>query len=353
MSERDSKAEFWNSFLRAVEVEPRTARSIRGASGFEHPLVSVGVDDKRERVIIISGEGDARSATLAHGDIQANMPSLKVMMARPVVIDLGETARIFSEIIGRVSIGQKDLEWFSQNKKRNQELINAAVERYRDRIEAVTSVPFSAAALNLVAVWKDIIQQLSLIEVEASPSEQKEQGEAAQEPAPTFHLRKLIALDPAAVDRSLGVCSIPIYEFSASDVEKFQAGSDLDAVRHILKQRDIFQYFFPAPDHLALGLAEPGQRSASQILSDLVKTPEVGHPFGKFEVFGSKLELNEVVDSLQERGLLVEGEAGIEITQDGKQLRAQVRFRPREGLLARLANILSVKIDLNLKDLFK
>jgi hypothetical protein len=207
----------------------------------------------------------------------------------------------------------------------------------------------SAASLNLVAVWKDVIQQLSLIEIEPHPRALPD-GKTV---APTLHLRKLVALDPAEVDRSLGVCSLPLYEFSESDVEVLQRGIDLEAAREILRARDIFQYFFPPPDHLALGLAESRTRPASELVADLVRTPEIGHPFGQFEVVDSSLNLNEVVVSLQERGLLVDGEVGVEVTEGGKQLRAQVRFRPREGLLARLANVLSIKVDLSLKDLFK
>ena len=51
-----SKQHFWRSFLRAIETDPREAREIRGASGFVHPALAVGVDEKRGRTVIVSGE---------------------------------------------------------------------------------------------------------------------------------------------------------------------------------------------------------------------------------------------------------------------------------------------------------
>ena len=61
----DQKSEFWHNIIWAVEAKPRIATSIQGLSGFYHPVVAVGVDEKRRRVIMISGESDARSAALA------------------------------------------------------------------------------------------------------------------------------------------------------------------------------------------------------------------------------------------------------------------------------------------------
>jgi hypothetical protein len=118
--------------------------SIRGASGFSHPVVAAGVDEPRRGVVVISGESDARSAALAHGDIQAAMPSLKVMMARPVVVNLGETARILSEVLGRVSIGQQEIEWLSQlNQNQNifQDKVKEVSEQLLERVKQFTFNP--------------------------------------------------------------------------------------------------------------------------------------------------------------------------------------------------------------------
>ncbi len=350
MSSEYSKDEFWNSLLRAVEVEPRAARLIRGASGFEHPVVSVGVDENRRRVVIISGEGDARSAALAHGDIQAAMPTVNVLMARPVAINLAMAAEAVSALIGRVSIGPQEWQWVSESQAELQAKTKEFTEALSEKLGALLQ-PIQVASLNWVALWKEIVQQLALIEIE---SDQASSGEAseAESKTPTLHLRKLIALDPAAVDRSLGVCSVPLYDLTQADIEPFRLG-DVAAVRDVLRRQQILQYFFPAADHLALGLADRVPRSAGQIVDALARTPDVGHPFGAFEFVDSSLNLNEVVVALKEGGWLVEGEAGVEITSEGKSVRAQVKFKPREGLLARLSRVFSVKVDMSLKDLFK
>lgn len=83
-----SKQHFWRSFLIAVETEPREAHEIRGASGFVHPVLAIGVDEKRSRTVIVSGDFDARMASLAQADIQAADPSTRIVMARPVGINL-------------------------------------------------------------------------------------------------------------------------------------------------------------------------------------------------------------------------------------------------------------------------
>ncbi len=351
MVDDSTKSEFWKNVLRAVEADPRPALSIRGASGFSHPVVSVGVDEKRRRVVVISGESDARSAALAHGDIQAAMPSLKVMMARPAVINLGEAARVFTEILGTVSIGAKELQWFSENQDTIKEQIQPIGLKIFGGVRDFTVNPFSIATVNLIAVWKDIIQQLSLIEMETKPQENHPQESTNQSTTPTFHFNKLIALDPAETDRRLGVCSIPLYGFSPEDVNKLQTGRDIEAVRDVLRRYDILQYFFPPADQLTLGIAEQISSSPVDIVDRLIRTPEVGHPFGQLEIVGSDVKPIDMIAALKEQGFLVEGEVGMEITDKGKSVRAQVRFKPREGIFARLANIFSVKVDLNLKDL--
>jgi hypothetical protein len=57
----------------------------------------LGVDEKRNRVIAVSSEPNSRIAALMQVDVQAAMPEMKVLVARPIVVDLGMIARsIFS-----------------------------------------------------------------------------------------------------------------------------------------------------------------------------------------------------------------------------------------------------------------
>jgi hypothetical protein len=49
--------------LRAAETTPVEASEIRGASGLAHPVIAVGTDDIRRRLIVISGEADGALAS--------------------------------------------------------------------------------------------------------------------------------------------------------------------------------------------------------------------------------------------------------------------------------------------------
>jgi len=168
---------------------------------------------------------------------------------------------------------------------------------------------------------------------------------------PVVRFGSLVALDPAELDRQMGICSVPLYEFSIGEAEVFHAGSDVERAREILKARDIFQYFFPAPDHLALGLIEKNHLSPSALVEWLRRPPDIGHPFGPLELIDRNLQFNEIVDALKDRGFSVEGEVGLELTDSGQISRATVKFKPREGFLSKLSNVVSINIDLNLKDL--
>ena len=70
--------------LRAAETKPAGASEIRGASGLAHPVIAVGTDDIRRRLIVISAEADGRTAALAQGDIQMAVGSMQVLFASVV-----------------------------------------------------------------------------------------------------------------------------------------------------------------------------------------------------------------------------------------------------------------------------
>src|SRR3982751_662831 len=104
MDESAPRRRFWNSFILAAEAEPRDITAIRGSSGLSHPVLAAGVDQGRRRLVMISGEADGRSAALAQADIQAAMPDVRVVMARPAPINLGAAAKIIGEVLGSLKI---------------------------------------------------------------------------------------------------------------------------------------------------------------------------------------------------------------------------------------------------------
>jgi hypothetical protein len=86
----------WRTFGLALGAEPRRDHLVvRGASGLDHPVQSLSVDEKGGRLIIVSADPNPRVAALMQGDVQATMPGTRVLVARPVVFDLGILARRF------------------------------------------------------------------------------------------------------------------------------------------------------------------------------------------------------------------------------------------------------------------
>jgi hypothetical protein len=83
----------WDSFSRAVGAEPREHLFIKGSSGLEHPVQAIAVDHKERCIVLVSSEPNPRVAALLQIDVQAGIPGTKVLVARPIAIDLGVVAR--------------------------------------------------------------------------------------------------------------------------------------------------------------------------------------------------------------------------------------------------------------------
>jgi hypothetical protein len=332
------KIAFWTNLLRALETEPRKADFVRGVSGLEHPIIAAGVDDARRRLLLVSGEHDARSAAIAQLDIQRAIEAVQVVVLRPIAINLAPIAEQFVNFLGGPTVAPA--QWQERLKAlpdsgQLQEAMAQNFSRWAGGLDV--------AALNWVAQIMQVVQQLSMIEIETSDT-------AGGSAAGTLRFERLIKLDPAELDRHLGVCPIPLYELAPSEAEVIQSGVNLDAIREVLRKQQILQFFFPSADHLALGLVDRGLQNASSVLNELSKAPSIGHPFGPPELTPTELPIGETIDALQEKGYLVDGEIGIEMTGSAKSIRANIRFKPREGIVSKIANNVSVKLDL--KDLF-
>ena len=228
----------WSGFLRAIETSPVEVGSVLGASGLEHPLLAVGADTARKRMVVVSGAADAREAALVLADLQASFKSVQILMVRSVD---GET----------------------------------------DPID----------------------------------------GDA---------------------DQMLGLCFVP-GPGTSPDAHIF--GNNPRDARIALAQQNILQYFFPAPDHLALALIERWRfATIPQAMDQLVRAPDLGHPFGPPEIVEEYGTFTEMIVDLQERGLLEVSAHGLEITEAGRALREQLRDRPREALADKLLNRLSASL---------
>lgn len=336
---------FWPSLLKAVGTEPRDLPSLRGASGINHEFAAVGADEAESRLVVISNEADAAGAAMAQADIQAAMKDVKVIVARPVVIDLASIGKSLEEGFGRAALTAGDLQLMQEAQETDNTELQAQINEQMGKwIEPLVQQIANARAvgsINLLQGLMQLMQQVSKMKWQL-PSDDPE--------AVIADFSKLLASAPSHTDSELGVCGIPIFEFDPNELESIHSGSDSDAIEAILRDHDIFQYFYPAPDQTALGLIERGQHSLENIEQITRLAPEIGHPYGSSEIVDAE-KLPALIDELQERKLLVEGEFGYELTAEGQEQRTIVRFKPREGLISKIINRITVKI--NLKNIIK
>src|SRR5262249_31528406 len=61
--------------------------------------------------------------------------------------------------------------------------------------------------------------------------------------------------------------------------------------------------------------------------------------------------LLETLEELKGIGYVADAEFGLEITEKGRAVRQTINVRPREGLINKISKIVSVKVNVSLKDL--
>src|SRR5262245_39986648 len=59
----------------------------------------------------------------------------------------------------------------------------------------------------------------------------------------------------------------------------------------------------------------------------------------------------ETLEELKGIGYVADAEFGLEITEKGRAVRQTINVRPREGLINKISKIVSVKVNVSLKDL--
>lgn len=329
---------FWRNIIKAARCEPREPRPLRGASGQRHDLLAIGLDELGKRLVVVSGEHDARSAVLAQYDLQTAVRDYRVVTVRPAAVSVPKLARALQAAFGSPIINEKTLAAIAEDK----ELLPSILEQDLGFLNQVRK------HINLRAVPQvlELIQQVAKIKFETSDF-QGESGTAKF----SIDLSSIVDYDPIASDRALGICAIPLYDFKEKQIEAISSAESDDDVILILAEHDIYQYFFPGPDSLALGLVDRGVHDSACIENEIATAPALGHPLGQMEIVERNISPVDVIDALQERKLLVEGEIGFELSEDGKTTRYSVKFKPKEGIISKLINQISIRLDL--KDLLK
>jgi hypothetical protein len=330
---------FWKTFSRALGADPREDLILRGASGLDHTVQAISVDDKSNRVILVSAEASPRSAALMQFDIQATMPQVHVLVARPLVVDLGSIARALFPTPEAAVIDFTALQKQKGRRKKH------ATDQFAEQLKAIAepvAKTFQQISLPPLTQIMGVIQQFGYLDW-------KQVVEAADvgTNAPKLSFAKLREMDNMAIDREHGICPLPLYELSENDWELFKSGTRLDDARQRLKELGILQYFFPAPDQLALAVIENGLNHSNQVIEAVEMAPNIGHPWGEAELVTSLSDLPDMLSELETKSYIAEAEYGFEISPAGQTVRGTVKVRPRESLLAKLLQRFGVNLNVS------
>jgi hypothetical protein len=199
---------------------------------------------------------------LIQGDIQTTMPDTSVLVARPTVYDLGALIRtLFTDAASAIFSFEQFNAFMAE--------LNAVPESERqkfisegtlfDKFSMVGRMAKAVQHIPLPALTHAgaLLQQASLINWSQVLETLKQSG-GAKQLVGSISLAKLYEFDSTAIDRAYGVCPVPLYQLEEKDWDLFLEGRRIDEVQEKLKSLNIFQYFFPPPDQLALAVAERG-----------------------------------------------------------------------------------------------
>ncbi len=342
----------WGAICAALGSEHRQAKEIVGASGLIHPVEAIGVDEVGKRLIVISSETNPRIAALLRGDIQATTSDLRVLVARPVAVNLSHAIKAnFFTPTGTLDLA-KLMAFGGAFAETNEESQEARQEKISALLDGVAAPQFQSAKRSALPIRNhvfNVVEQLH--DIDWTRFEIPKTDNVLQ--LATELLTQFSNLDTLLGDREQGICPLPTYEFQETDWELFASGTDLDAAKERLKDLDIYQYFYPPADSLALGLIDRGGASDAQLGTGFDITWAQGHEITGNSLVEETSDLAEIVEQLKSKNYVMEGEFSFELTDEGRNVRKSVKFRPREGLIARISRIISVKVDLNLKDILK
>jgi hypothetical protein len=110
---------------------------------------------------LISSEHDARAASLAQVDIQNAVPDYKIILVRPVTVNLGGLAKSFLESFGSTTFSIADLK---QVETWDKDKIVQTVSPHFERLFGVLmAAPVSVSISNTAAVARYIRNQKPII----------------------------------------------------------------------------------------------------------------------------------------------------------------------------------------------
>ncbi|MBZ9795574.1 hypothetical protein [Mesorhizobium sp. ES1-4] len=339
----NDKPPIWESFSKALGAEYRPAKEIQGISGLTHVVQAIAVDDKSNRVIVVAAEHNPRIASLMRVDIQFTMPEARVLVARPIAFDLSHAAKaLFASAAGKVDLSKLSefataLEDSKQDNKIFSERYGAALLPLLQGVTKSDLPPLSQIL--------DLVQQAAVLDYEKIFSP----GLSVPDRVMTA-LDTLLTLDNLEGDRKQGICPIPTYELTEADWDLLGSGKRIDEVQERLKALEIFQYFFPPADSLALGLIEHGAASEPEISTAISAANTDGHLVSNNALVPDIQGLPHLLQELKEMGYLADGEFTMELTPAGQTIRQSVKVRPSESIFSKLLNRFSFNASVSPKD---
>ena len=340
----------WKSFCSALGAEYREHKEIKGSSGLTHPVQAIGVGERHKRVIIISAEHNPRVAALMRVDVQATMPDVRVLVARPMALDLAHTARVlFFTKEGNLDLSKLSDFAVLMNKQRGKSkaATNSLVEKYVGQLGPLlgaaqrSGFPIRTHILN-------VIEQIMALDWSRIVA-----GEVQIPQTPFNFLSALTGVDNLHGDRSQGICPVPLYELTDTDWELFRDGIHTEDIQERLRALNIYQYFFPPKDTLALGLIEGGVGRSEDILRGFQIAEHEGHQLAANELIRDAASLNDIIDGLGSLGYVAHVGLEHELTEAGKKQRVDVKISPRESLVEKLLGRLKIDVSFKLSDLWK
>ncbi len=349
----ETDAGIWRGFCSALGAEYRNYKQIQGSSGLTHEVQAIAVDDKEKRLILVSAEYNPRIAALMRVDVQATMPDVKVLVARPLAVDIAHTVRkVFGDQSGNLDV----------SKMAELAALLAMGEIGQDTLRATYGPPlapfFHAIGRSQLPMLSHIlngIQQAAFIDWEGlslanGPAEQSGGVIRIAE----FFLSQFQALDNLAEDRKQGICPVPTYQFSDQDWETLLQATRIEEIQERLKAIGVYQYFFPPKDTLTLGLIDRGLNTVELVERGLNLAQRDGHQLSPNTIISEVADIPDIMEALRAKGLTLEAEFESEcLSADGQKIRSTLRVRPEEGLIEKISRVFSVKMDLSLKDFLK
>jgi hypothetical protein len=336
-----AQREAWRSLTKAIGAELKEVQSIQGASGLEHPVQALATNEAAGSVIIVSADASPRVAALMQADVQAIMPDTKVLVARPVIIDLAIVMRRLLAPLGSSTPTMDHLKVISEqyNSKtpeiRQKEMIGFLSESFAPVAQGLKNL--SLSTINQIV---DVINQASSIDW-TDVGDRIKLGTNEK----TLDVSPLWNLDNTATDRKYGVCALPLYEFGESDWDLMLDPRRVDDLSDRLRELGVMQFFYPPPDQLALALIDNGVPDEREVIRAINGAPRLGHPLVGPELLTEVPPIADLANALKAEGYVVEAEFELEIASpNGTTTRGIVKVRPREALVARIIRAMNINI---------